>query len=105
MNTGLIYNQLPGPPLSEQGRGESAAAAFLADKGIEQLFFSPFDRTGETAALIAAQLAIPTTTVKALAEQGPAETTQQVRARVAELLDGLEDSPYQRVALVTHGSP
>ena len=106
MNTGLVYNTPPGPPLTEQGRAEAqAAAAFLADKGIEHLFVSPFARTTPTAEAIVDLLSIDATFLDAVAEHGPGETPATVRARIAPFLDGLEETPLQRIGIVTHGSP
>jgi 2,3-bisphosphoglycerate-dependent phosphoglycerate mutase len=103
---GANYNVLPGPSLSTRGRNEAAAAAaFLAGKGIEQIFASPFDRAAQTAAVLGEHLGLPVSHAKEIAEMGPGETFAIVRARVAEFVDGLEDSPYQRVVIVTHGSP
>jgi 2,3-bisphosphoglycerate-dependent phosphoglycerate mutase len=50
-------------------------------------------------------LGVPSTAVPAIQEMALGEKPEQVRARVAEFLDALEDSPYQRIAIVTHGSP
>lgn len=105
-NSGVPYQTLPGPDLSERGRSEARqAAAFLADKGIEQLFVSPFARTTQTAEVIIDQLGLPATFTALVQEQAPNETLDTVRMRIRELLAGLEDSPYQRVGFVTHGSP
>lgn len=103
---GAGYNVLPGPPLSEQGRAEAAAvAAYLADKGVQQLFASPFERTMQTVGILAEQLGLPVTFAKHVAEMAPGEGFPQVRARVAEFLEGLGDTAFERVAIVSHGSP
>ena len=105
-NSGVPYQILPGPDLSERGRVEARqAAVFLADKGIEQLFVSPFARTTQTAEVIIDQLGLPATFTALVQEQAPNEPLDTVRVRIRELLAGLEDSPYQRVGIVTHGSP
>lgn len=104
--TGLVYNTVPGPDLSEQGRLEARAAAdFLADKGVQHLFVSPFARTTQTAEEIVERLGIDATFTDAVAEHGPSETPAIVRKRIAAFLDTLEDGPLQRIGIVTHGSP
>lgn len=106
MNTGLAYNVVPGPGLTDQGRAEAQAAAdYLADKGLQHLFVSPFDRTSQTAEAIVDRLGIDATFLDAVAEHGPGETPAKVRARIAAFLDGLEEGPLQRIGIVTHGSP
>lgn len=102
----IPYLLPPGPPLSEQGRAEAVgAAAFLADRGVERLFVSPFARTAQTADVLAERLGVPITLTPLLQEQAPGEPFEQVRQRVRELLLAVEDSPYVRLAFVTHGSP
>lgn len=102
----IPYNTPPGPDLADRGREEAAqAAAFLADRGIELLFASPFARAAQTAAVLGEALALPVTFTALAQEHGPAESFEQVRARVAELLAALDDGPHGRAALVAHGSP
>ncbi len=102
----VAYNTPPGPDLAERGREEAAqAAAFLADKGVEQLFASPFARTAQTAEALVEALALPVIFTALVQEHGPAEDFAKVRARIAELLAALDDAPHSRVAVVTHGSP
>ncbi|MBX0326343.1 histidine phosphatase family protein [Oscillochloris sp. ZM17-4] len=105
-NPAIPYNTPPGPDLSERGRAEARqAAAFLADKGVEQLFVSPFARTTQTAEVIIDVLGLPATFTTLLQEHGPGETFDTVRGRVRDLLSAAADSPQQRVAFVSHGSP
>jgi 2,3-bisphosphoglycerate-dependent phosphoglycerate mutase len=102
----IPYNTLPGPELSARGREEAAqAAAFLADRGVEQLLGSPFARAAQTAELLAERLGLPLTLTALLQEHGPGESFEQVRERIGELLAAANDSPHARVALVAHGSP
>jgi broad specificity phosphatase PhoE len=102
----IPYNTPPGPDLALRGREEAAqAAAFLADKGLEQLFASPFARTAQTAEVIHEALNLPVTFTALVQEHGPAESFEKVRARIVELLAALDDGPHSRVALVSHGSP
>jgi len=106
MNTGLAYNTVPGPPLSDTGRAEAqAAATYLADVGLEHLFVSPFARTTQTAEAIVDRLGIDATFTDAVAEHGPGETPAKVRVRIAALLDELDAGPLRRIGIVTHGSP
>jgi 2,3-bisphosphoglycerate-dependent phosphoglycerate mutase len=105
-NAAIPYNTPPGPGLSERGRAEARqAAAFLADRGVERLFASPFARTTQTAEVLADALGLPATFTSLLQEHGPGETFDTVRERVRELLAAAADAPQQRVAFVTHGSP
>ena len=103
--TGMPYNILPGPPLTTDGQAEAEqTAGWLVDRGVEHLLASPFERTRATADTIGGMLELPITFVDALREAGPGETLEQIRARVAELLVQIEDSPLRRVMLVTHGA-
>ncbi|HET9222721.1 MAG TPA: histidine phosphatase family protein [Roseiflexaceae bacterium] len=101
----MPYNVLPGPPLTPAGEREAAqTACWLAERGVQHLLASPFARARATAEAAAAESNLPLTFVDALREGGPGENMDQVRARVAELLTQVEDSPLARVALVTHGA-
>jgi 2,3-bisphosphoglycerate-dependent phosphoglycerate mutase len=103
--TGVPYNIVPGPPLTPAGHQEAVQAAhWLKGRGIEQVFCSPFTRTRSTAEAVADALELEVALVEKLGEGAPGETLPQVRARVAELVDQLEDTPLRRVALVTHGA-
>jgi 2,3-bisphosphoglycerate-dependent phosphoglycerate mutase len=105
-NKAIPYNTLPGPDLAERGRAEARqAAAFLADKGVERIFASPFARTTQTAEVLEDALGLPVTLTALLQEHGPGESFDTVRVRVRDLLAAAEDSPYARVAFVSHGSP
>ncbi|NTV63961.1 MAG: histidine phosphatase family protein [Oscillochloris sp.] len=105
-NLCIPYNTPPGPDLTDHGRLEAGrAAGSLADCGVEQILASPFARTAQTAELVAARLRLPLTFTPLLAEHGPGESFDVVRARIRELLAAAEDSLYTRVAFVTHGSP
>lgn len=105
-NPSIPYHTVPGPPLSDQGRAEAkAAAAFLTIAGIQHLFVSPFDRTTQTAEPIVKQLGIDATFTPAVAEHGPGEKNDDVRTRMAALLDRLDQGVLQRIGIVTHGSP
>ncbi|HJZ47006.1 MAG TPA: histidine phosphatase family protein [Roseiflexaceae bacterium] len=104
--TGVPYNIMPGPPLAPIGQQEAVQTAYwLAGRGVERLLASPFDRTRATAETIAGQLGLEITFAEALREGGPGETMEQIRARMAELLAQLDDSPLHNAALITHGAP
>jgi 2,3-bisphosphoglycerate-dependent phosphoglycerate mutase len=101
----MPYNVMPGPPLTPAGEREATQTArWLAEHGVQHLLASPFARARATAEAVAAETNLPLTFVDALREGGPGESMDQVRARVAELLIQIEDSPLGRVALVTHGA-
>lgn len=101
----IPYNVPPGPPLTPRGREEAAqTAAWLAGRGVEFLFSSPFDRAADTAGAIAERLGLDVTFVEALKEGAPGESLDQIQARVAELLRQMYDGPHRRVALVSHGA-
>jgi 2,3-bisphosphoglycerate-dependent phosphoglycerate mutase len=103
---GVPYNILPGPPLTAIGQQEAVQTAYwLGGRGVERLFASPFDRARTTAEAIAARLGLPVTFAEALREGGPGETLQQIRARMAELLVQIDDSPIRCAAIVSHGAP
>jgi 2,3-bisphosphoglycerate-dependent phosphoglycerate mutase len=105
-NAAIPYNRPPGPDLSERGRSEARqAATFLADKGVDHLFASPFARTTQTAEVLVDTLGLPATFTALLQEHGPGESFETVRVRVRDLLAAAADSPHTRVAFVSHGSP
>ncbi len=105
-NPSIPYQLPPGPDLSERGRMEARhVAAFLADKELEMLFVSPFARTTQTAEVLVDALGVPVTFTALAQEHAPGERFEHVRERMRELLNGLADSPYRRVGIVTHGSP
>lgn len=102
--SGITYNVEPGPPLTPIGRDEAQqAAAWLAERGLEYVFCSPFARTSQTADAIVDRLGVPISYVKALGENAPGETPQRVRERVAELIGQIDDGPLTIIAIVTHG--
>lgn len=106
LNTGLAYDRVPGPPLSEAGREEARATGlYLSQCGLERLFVSPLDRTQETARLIAAHTQTPIQIEAALAEHRSDESFESVKARVQDLLARVEGEAFTRVGFVTHGSP
>jgi 2,3-bisphosphoglycerate-dependent phosphoglycerate mutase len=102
--TGLPYTVMPGPPLTLRGEEEAVQAGhWLRDRGIERLLSSPFTRTVATATVIGQLIGLTPTVIEALREVAPGEQHSEVRARIADLINQLDDTPLQRVALVTHG--
>lgn len=106
VNSAIPYTILPGPDLSERGQAEAAqAATFLADKGIELVFASPFARTAQTAEVVAQQLGLALTFTGLVQEHGPNEPFEKVRERIRDLIAAANDAPHSRLAIVSHGSP
>jgi 2,3-bisphosphoglycerate-dependent phosphoglycerate mutase len=104
--TGIAYDRVPGPPLSDVGREEARIAGlFLGHMGIQRIYGSPLDRAFQTAELIGTELGLTPQTAPLLAEHRKEETFDDVRKRVQELLSLLDQEEAARVALVTHGSP
>ena len=104
--TGIPYDRVPGPPLSDTGKDEARAAAlYLAQCGLERLYASPLDRTQETATAISHGNATPLQTEEALAEHRNGENFDQVKARMRDFLARVETEPLEVVGFVTHGSP
>lgn len=104
--TGLLYDRVPGPALSEIGRAEAhVTAMFLLNLGIEQVFTSPLERTLETARIITAVLGVPMVVEDALAEHRNGEKFEDVKARTGGFVSQVEFGPWATIALVTHGSP
>jgi broad specificity phosphatase PhoE len=105
----LRYDVPPGPPLSADGRAQTAMAAnFLAGKPPIVVYTSPLDRAMQTAQIISTQLGVPLAIDERLAEHRREETADQVAARVAEFWHErvtTASSDSLRVALVSHGSP
>ena len=101
----MAYNMLPGPPLTPAGEQEAVQTArWLACRSVDHVLTSPFCRARMTAQAIVDGCDLPLTVVDALREGGPSETMDQIRARAAELLGQIDDSPLRGVALVTHGA-
>ena len=105
-DSGIAYHEPPGPPLTPQGVDEACqAAAFLAGKGLEHLFVSPFVRTSQTADQLAAHLMVPRTVTPLIEENRRDEPMEALRLRVRDFLSTLPLLPLRRVGLVTHGMP
>lgn len=106
LGTGIAYDRVPGPPLSEIGQAEARLAGlFLATRSINALYVSPLERALGTGQAIAAEIGLPGRIEPALAEHRQEETFDDVKARLSEFLARLERADDPCVALVTHGSP
>ena len=104
--TGIAYDRVPGPPLSDVGQEEARVAGlFLGHMHIQQIYTSPLDRASQTAQLIGKQLNLTPIVEPALAEHRKEETFDQVKARLQAFVAQLDAEPFERVALVAHGSP
>ena len=104
--TGLPYDRVPGPMLSDVGRAEAhITAEYLTGHGIEHVYSSPLDRALGTAQILAATLAVPLQIEPQLAEHRSDEKYDDVKARIRECLARMDAAPYICVALVSHGSP
>jgi 2,3-bisphosphoglycerate-dependent phosphoglycerate mutase len=104
--TGMVYDRVPGPPLSDVGKEEARIAGlFLAHMRIERIYSSPLDRAQQTAQIIGAQVNRQPVIEALLAEHRKEEKFEDVRMRIDDLLVRLAREPYAHVALVAHGSP
>lgn len=102
----IDYRTLPGPDLSERGRGEARqAGAFLADKRLDHLYVSPFARTTQTAEQIVTLLDLPVTFSSLVTEYATHEPWEQLEQRTGEFIGTLLESSHERVGVVSHGSP
>jgi 2,3-bisphosphoglycerate-dependent phosphoglycerate mutase len=104
--TGIPYDRIPGPPLSDAGNEEAKAAGlYLSQCGMQVLYASPLDRTQETAKAIAEKTGLHVITEEAIAEHRNDETFDKVKARVRDFLARVESEPVEVAGFVTHGSP
>lgn len=102
----IAYDVPPGPPLSAAGQREAReVAAFLAQRGIRRVVYSPLERTTQTALTLADGVGAEAVVDEALAEHRRGETADAVRSRALAAWEQLmaSDAPVQ--AIVSHGSP
>ena len=104
----LEYDVMPGPSLTEQGEAEALEMGeFLRSEKIKRIYTSPFQRTQQTARLVAAVIGVPVLTQAELSEWRRDETEQNVHDR----LDGWFELICQEsalsgpICLVSHGGP
>lgn len=99
----LVYHQLPGPPLTEQGLQEAQAlGAYFLSQRVRRIYSSPFERCRCTAEIAARVAGIPWSVEECLGEVQPGETPDEIWARTQPLLECLEQESEPQ-ALVTHG--
>jgi broad specificity phosphatase PhoE len=108
-STGLPYDILPGPPLSQRGVKEAEALAeFLKAEGVVKLYSSPFERSARTALLISSRNGIPCIEDARLSEWRSVDETE---ARVSERMSSIfehatrESAEIGPIGLVSHGGP
>ena len=104
--TGLAYDRVPGPALSDVGAAEAQVAAqYLLSHGIEKVHASPLERTLGTARIIVAAIGAPLIIEPALAEHRSDEKFEDVKTRIRDFLARIDSQREEIVTLVTHGSP
>ena len=103
--TGIPYDRVPGPPLSDAGKEEAnAAGLYLSQCSLQVIYASPLDRTQETAKAIAEKAGLHVITEDSLAEHRSDETFDRVKARTRDFLARVETEPIEIAGFVTHGS-
>jgi len=89
-----------GPPLTDLGRQQAAAAAeALTDREVIQILASPAVRAQQTAQIIADRLGLEVITEPLLLEKGLDESVDSVLHRIDRLLSGNRE----RTVAVSHG--
>jgi len=105
----IPYDILPGPELLAKGKSEAAALAeFLKPHALARLYYSPFERSAQTAKIIAAANQIPAVEESQLKEwRGADESESQVRARMRSIFElaAAESRLAGPIGLVSHGGP
>jgi broad specificity phosphatase PhoE len=102
--TGVPYHTVPGPPLTEAGIEQAAAAAKLLERtDIARVVSSPMRRSTMTAEPICAQLGLDLQVDDDLGEAQPGETPAAIGLRM--LRATLRQCDVPAVALVSHASP
>ena len=103
-NTSTPYNILPGPPLSEDGIAEAAAAAsVLQHCGVQRVISSPMRRCVMTADRICARLNLDLVLDDDLGEVQPGEKPTEMALRM--LRATLTHGSVSALALVSHAAP
>ncbi len=104
--TGIAYDRVPGPPLSEIGQEEARVAGlYLAHFKPDRIYTSPLDRAYQTAEIVGKAIGHNPLIEERLAEHRKEETYDTVKARLKQFLVQLHEGPDESVALVAHGSP
>lgn len=106
LGTGIAYDRVPGPPLSDVGRAEAALTAqYLLNRDVEEIHASPLERALETARIISAAIQKPLLIDPDLAEHRSDEKFEDVKARVRQFMARLDAEAETTVVVVSHGSP
>jgi len=108
LGTGIAYDRVPGPPLSETGQEEARVAGlYLAHIAPQRLYSSPLERAYQTAEIIGKNIGHSPIVEESLAEHRKEETFDVVKSRLKDFLARLqrEQIEDERVAVVSHGSP
>jgi 2,3-bisphosphoglycerate-dependent phosphoglycerate mutase len=106
--TDIPYDIPPGPPLTPKGKEEAQAlGVFLETVGLQKLYYSPLERSAQTAQIAAAVAKVPAVEQTGLAEWRKGETEPEIQARFWPLLEAsLEESAQVGpLGWVTHGGP
>lgn len=109
----IVYHLPPGPPLTDQGRGEAdALGAFLLAAGVRRLHTSPLERALHTARIAAGIAGAAVEVDDRLIEWQPTEGAERVHQRMWAAVDALrlqdgcaKDGACSPVGLVSHGGP
>lgn len=104
--TGIAYDRVPGPPLSEIGQEEARVAGlYLAHFQPQRIYTSPLDRAYQTAEIIGKSIDHSPLIETALAEHRKEETFDMVKLRLKAFIAQLHEGQDERIVLVAHGSP
>lgn len=106
--TDIPYDIPPGPPLTPKGKQEAQAlGVFLENVGVQKLYYSPLERSVQTAQIAAAVAKVPAVEQIGLAEWRKGETESELQARFWPLLEASLEESAQAGPLgwVTHGGP
>lgn len=106
--TDIPYDIPPGPPLTPKGRQEAQdLGIFLKGAGVKKLYYSPLERSTDTAQIAAAVAKVPVVQQAGLAEWKTGETDNEIHARFWPLVEGSieESAQIGPIGLVTHGGP
>ncbi|MBI3942995.1 MAG: histidine phosphatase family protein [Chloroflexi bacterium] len=105
--TGIAYDRVPGPPLSEKGQKQALQAAeYLAHAEADVLFASPLVRALNTAQVISQQLGLLISVTEDLREAQNGELREGIRDRIRHFWEAqVLDSPARVIVCVSHGLP
>ena len=105
----IPYDIPPGPILSSKGEREAQAlAGFLKSQGVVKIYYSPFERSAQTAKIVSAAIGIPAVEEKDLFEWREIdEPEHRVRRRMSSVVERIarESENVGTIGLVSHGGP